>query len=227
MNAHVALIEDDLNLARVVEIELQHEGYHVSVAHDGTSGLALVQNAQPDLLILDWILPTLAGIEVCQRLRSAGSKIPIIMLTAKDEIADRVAGLDAGADDYIVKPFEVEELLARVRAYLRRISYGGSGVLQFADLCLNPGTHEVFRGPRPIELPAKEFKLLEYLMIHPRQIVSRGQLFDYVWGDGFTGNSNVLEVYIRQLRLKLEANHERRLIYTVRNMGYVLQDQPF
>jgi DNA-binding response OmpR family regulator len=225
MTAYIALIEDDKKLARFVESELKQEGYHVSVANDGISGLTLVKSTQPDLLLLDWILPELPGIEICRRLRISGNQAPIIILTAKDQIIDRVAGLDAGADDYVVKPFEIAELLARIRAYLRRADSQQSQVLQFADLSLNAGTHEVYRGTRQVELPAKEFRLLEYLMSHPQQIVTRGQLYDYVWGDDFTGNSNVLEVYIRQLRLKLEANQERRLIYTVRNIGYVLRNE--
>jgi two-component system OmpR family response regulator len=170
------------------------------------------------------MLPGISGLEICRRLRLTGDKVPIILLTAKDDISDRVSGLDAGADDYIVKPFSLEELLARVRAHLRRTQEENSDLVQFSDLRLNRSTREVTRNDRAIELTAKEFELLEYLMSHPRQVLTRDQILERVWGYDFMGDSNIIEVYVRYLRLKLEAQEEKRLIQTVRGVGYVLRD---
>lgn len=224
MAAHILLVEDEVKLARFVELELTSEGYRVSVAHDGLSGLTMAREESPDLLILDWLLPGMTGVEICRRLRATGNKAPVIFLTAKDEISDRIEGLDAGADDYVVKPFSIEELLARVRAHLRRIQEPNADMLQFDDLTLNRKTREVFRGQRAIELTAKEFDLLEYLMTNPRQVLTRDQILEKVWGYDFMGDSNIIEVYIRYLRLKLEENNEKRVIHTVRSVGYVLRD---
>ncbi len=170
------------------------------------------------------MLPGISGLELCRRLRATGDKVPTILLTAKDDVSDRVAGLDAGADDYVVKPFSVEELLARVRAHLRRYQEPNLDLLQFEDLSLNRTTREIYRGDRLIELTAKEFDLLEYLISHPRQVLRRDRILETVWGYDFMGDSNIIEVYIRYLRLKLEANNEKRLIQTVRGVGYVLRD---
>ena len=224
ITAHILLIEDEIKLARFIELELNSEGYRITVAHDGMAGLTLARESSPDLVILDWMLPGLTGVEVCRRLRTTGNKVPVIMLTARDEIQDRVAGLNAGADDYVVKPFSIEELLARVRAHLRRQQEDDQDVLQFADLSLNRRTREVFRGQRAIELTVKEFDLLEYLLSHPRQDYARDQILEHVWGYDFIGDSNIIEVYIRYLRLKLEENNEKRLIQTVRGVGYVLRE---
>lgn len=224
MTVHVLLVEDDANLARFVELELSYEGYRVSVMHNGLAGLTAARESHPDLIVLDWMLPGLSGVEICRRLRSTGNQTPVILLTAKDEVRDRVAGLDAGADDYVVKPFSIEELLARVRAHLRRTQEADSNTLQFEDLSLNRQTREVYRGERAVELTAKEFDLLEYLLIHPRQVVTRDRILEQVWGYDFMGDSNIIEVYIRYLRLKLEANNEKRLLQTVRGVGYVLRD---
>ncbi len=223
MTIHILLVEDEAKLARFVELELSYEGYQVTVANDGLSGLVAARESHPDLVILDWMLPGLSGLEICRRLRSTGDQVPIILLTAKDEVSDRVAGLDAGADDYVVKPFSVEELLARVRAHLRRTQEIDTDILQFEDLKLNRRTREVFRSDRAIELTAKEFDLLEYLLTHPRQVITRDRILEVVWGYDFMGDSNIIEVYIRYLRLKLEANNEKRLIQTVRGVGYVLR----
>jgi DNA-binding response OmpR family regulator len=223
MTAHILVVEDETKLARFVELELSYEGYRVSVMHDGLAGLTAARDSHPDLIVLDWMLPGLSGLEICRRLRATGDKVPIVLLTAKDEVSDRVAGLDAGADDYVVKPFSVEELLARVRAHLRRTQEEDSDVLQFADLSLNRRTREVYRGERLIELTAKEFDLLEYLLVNPRQVLARDRILEQVWGYNFMGDSNIIEVYIRYLRLKLEANNEKRLIQTVRGVGYVLR----
>ncbi|MBD2122541.1 response regulator transcription factor [Trichocoleus sp. FACHB-262] len=222
--AHILVVEDEVKLARFIELELSYEGYQVSLAHDGFVGLTTARDAKPDLIILDWMLPGLSGLEVCRRLRTTGDKVPVVLLTAKDEVSDRVAGLDAGADDYVVKPFSIEELLARVRAHLRRVQETEPEVLQFTDLSLNRQTREVFRGDRAIELTAKEFDLLDFLMVHPRQVITRDRILEQVWGYDFMGDSNIIEVYIRYLRLKLEANQEKRLIQTVRGVGYVLRD---
>ncbi|KAF3885087.1 MULTISPECIES: response regulator transcription factor [Nostocales] len=224
MTAHILLVEDEVKLARFVELELNSEGYKVSVAHDGITGLTLARESSPDLAILDWMLPGLSGLELCRRLRATGNKVPVILLTAKDEVSDRVAGLDAGADDYVVKPFSIEELLARIRAHLRRTQETEEEWLQFEDLKLNRTTREVFRGNRAIELTAKEFDLLEYLLSHPRQVFTRDLILEKVWGYDFMGDSNIIEVYVRYLRLKLEENNEKRLIHTVRGVGYALRE---
>ncbi|MCY7322168.1 MAG: response regulator transcription factor [Phormidesmis sp. CAN_BIN36] len=231
MTAHILLVEDEVKLARFVELELNSEGYRVSVAHDGMAGLAIARESEPDLVLLDWMLPGLTGVELCRRLRATGSKVPVILLTARDEVGDRVTGLDAGADDYVVKPFSIEELLARIRAHLRRTQEPDVDRLQFEDLSLNRRTREVIRGQsaealhpeRAIELTAKEFDLLEYLLTHPRQVFTRDQILEQVWGYDFMGDSNIIEVYVRYLRLKLEENGEKRLVHTVRGVGYTLR----
>lgn len=224
MTFHILVVEDEAKLARFIELELTYEGYQVSVANDGFSGLTALRETNPDLVILDWMLPGINGLEICRRLRSTNNKVPAILLTAKDEVSDRVSGLDAGADDYVVKPFSIEELLARVRAHLRRTHQEDPEILQFSELTLNRRSREVTRGDRQIELTAKEFDLLEYLISHPRQVLTRDRILEQVWGYDFMGDSNIIEVYIRYLRLKLEANNEKRLIHTMRGVGYVLKD---
>lgn len=224
MAFNILVVEDEAKLAQFIELELKYEGYSVSVASDGLAGLAAARETQPDLIVLDWMLPGMSGPEICRRLRATGDKVPVILLTAKDEVGDRVAGLDAGADDYVVKPFSVEELLARVRAHLRRNQEEDPDRLEFGDLSLNRSTREVYRGNRAIELTAKEFDLLEYLLAHPRQVLTRDQILERVWGYDFMGDSNIIEVYVRYLRLKLEAEGEKRLVQTVRGVGYVLRE---
>jgi len=224
MKPHIVVVEDEEKLARFIELELGYEDYQITVAHDGLTGLTTIRDTDPDLVILDWLMPGMTGLEVCRRLRTTGSQVPVILLTAKDEISDRVAGLDAGADDYLVKPFSIEELLARIRAHLRRTLETDSDVLQFEDLKLDRKTREVFRGSRSIDLTAKEFDLLEYLISYPRQVMTRDRILEEVWGYDFMGDSNIIEVYIRYLRLKLEAEGESRLIQTVRGVGYVLRE---
>ncbi|MBF2036840.1 MAG: response regulator transcription factor [Leptolyngbyaceae cyanobacterium T60_A2020_046] len=224
MTPKILLVEDEEKLAQFIQMELGYEGYEVTVTHDGLSGLMAARDREPDLILLDWMMPGLSGIEVCRRLRSTGVSVPVILLTAKDDISDRVTGLDAGADDYVVKPFSIEELLARVRAHLRRNQPQEVDGLQFQDLTLNRKTREVMRGDRSIELTAKEFDLLDYLMSHPRQVLTRDRILEEVWGYDFMGDSNIIEVYVRYLRLKLEAEGETRLIQTVRGVGYVLKD---
>jgi DNA-binding response OmpR family regulator len=224
MTAHILLVEDEVKLARFIELELGSEGYRVSVAHDGMTGLSSIRETSPDLAILDWMLPGLTGVELCRRMRSTGINIPVILLTAKDEVGDRVIGLDAGADDYLVKPFSIEELLARIRAHLRRTQETDTDLLQFEDLSLNRRTREVHRGQRSIDLTAKEFDLLQYLMSHPRQVFTRDQILENIWGYDFLGDSNIIEVYVRYLRLKLEQESEKRLIHTARGVGYSLRE---
>ncbi len=221
--AHILVVEDEEKLAKFVQLELGYEGYKVTVANDGLSGLMAARDAEPDLVLLDWMMPGLSGVEVCRRLRATGATMPVILLTAKDGIEDRVAGLDAGADDYVVKPFSIEELLARVRAHLRRNQPDDPEVFQFDDLTLSRKTREVKRGDRLIELTAKEFDLLDYLISHPKQVLTRDRILEEVWGYDFMGDSNIIEVYIRYLRLKLEAENEGRLIQTVRGVGYVMR----
>lgn len=225
MSARILLIEDESKLAKFVELELCYEGYAVSVTHDGLSGLMAARDMDPHLIILDWMMPGLSGVEICRRLRQTGVQVPIILLTAKDEVSDRVEGLDAGADDYVVKPFSIEELLARVRAHLRRSDPPEAELLLFDDLSLNRKSRQVTRGQRNIELTAKEYDLLEFLLAHARQVLTRDRILEEVWGYDFMGDSNIIEVYIRYLRLKLEAASEKRLIHTVRGVGYVLRDE--
>lgn len=223
MKERILIIEDDEAIVRVLRRSLAYEGYTVDAANDGESGLALARDAHPDLVILDWMLPGMDGLEVCQRLRGGGN-IPILMLTAKDTVQDRVHGLDAGADDYMVKPFQLDELLARVRALLRRTQPERIPVLSFSDMSLDTSTRLAMRKGRAISLTAKEYDLLELFLRHPRQVLTREMIFDRVWGYDFGGESNVLDVYIRYLRQKLELEGETRLIHTVRGVGYVLRE---
>jgi two-component system, OmpR family, response regulator MprA len=221
----ILLIEDEARIAQFVERGLIYEGYRVSVARDGHTGLMIARDNPPDLVILDWMLPGLDGLEVCRRLRAA-SEVPILMLTAKDDVKDRVTGLDAGADDYLVKPFSVDELMARVRALFRRSTPNSRPeILRFADLTLDTGTHRAYRGERPIDLTAKEYELLELFMRNPRQVLTRDVIFDRVWGYDFGGESNIIEVYVRYLRQKTEIEGMARLIHTVRGVGYVLREE--
>lgn len=226
MNERILIIEDDPAILKMLQRGLSFEGYTIEIATDGNSGLAEAREYKPDLVVLDWMLPGMDGLEVCNRLR-LGSKVPILMLTAKDTVQDRIQGLDAGADDYMVKPFNLDELIARVRALLRRAQPERVPVLTFADLSLNTSTREITRGNRLIQLTAKEHELLELFLRHPRQVLTRDVIFDRVWGYDFGGESNVLEVYIRYLRQKLEDNEKLpRLIHTVRSVGYVLRENP-
>lgn len=224
MSDRILVVEDDPKLAKFIEIELSIEGYQVTVATNGLDGLMMVRDTEPDLVILDWMLPGISGLDLCLRLRSTGVQAPIIMLTARDEVPDRVTGLNAGADDYVTKPFSMEELLARVKVRLRRTQPDAPDALQFEDLILNRLTREVYRGKQLIELTAKEFDLLEFLLRTPRQVISRDRILEKVWGYDFMGESNIIEVYIRALRIKLEASNPKRLLHTVRGVGYVLRE---
>lgn len=223
MSARILIIEDDEAILKFLRRGLAYEGYQVDTATDGNSGLTKARNNPPDLVILDLMLPGIDGLEVCRRLRAGGS-IPILILTAKDSLNDRIQGLDLGADDYMVKPFNLDELLARIRALLRRAQPSRPQVLRFADLSLDTGTRLASRGDRVIALTAKEYELLELFLRNPRQVLTRDKIFDRVWGYDFGGESNIIEVYVRYLRQKLEDNGEVRLIHTVRGMGYVLRE---
>jgi two-component system response regulator MprA len=221
----ILVIEDEERIADFLRRGLTFEGYSVLVAADGPTGLKIARDQPPDVVILDWMLPGMDGLEVCRRLRAATS-IPILMLTAKDTVPDRVTGLDAGADDYLVKPFSFDELLARLRALLRRSKPAeATEAVTFADLSLDPAAREVMRGGRRLSLTAKEFDLLELFVRHPRQVLTREVIYDRIWGYDFGGESNIIEVYIRYLRQKTEAGGEPRLIQTVRGVGYVLREE--
>jgi two-component system response regulator MprA len=224
MRERILVIEDDERILQFLNRGLTYEGYRVDTAEDGQDGLIAARDNPPDLVVLDWMLPGLDGLEVCQRLRAA-SKVPILMLTAKDSVADRVDGLDAGADDYLVKPFDFEELLARIRALLRRTKVEETEVLTYADLRLDTGTHQAFRGSHSIDLTAKEYELLELFLRHPRQVLTREVIYDRVWNYDFGGESNIIEVYVRYIRQKTESKGEPRLIHTVRGVGYVLREE--
>ncbi len=221
--ARVLVVEDDQDIAQVLQRSLRLEGYEVKVAGDGVDALDQFHAFLPDLLVLDLGLPRLDGIEVAKRLRTDGEDVPILMLTARDALESRVEGLDTGADDDLVKPFERQELLARLRALLRRRPPRGMAPLSVGDLSLNPDTHEVFRGERRIELTQREFELLEYLMRNERLVISRQRLLDEVWGYDPFSITNTIEVFVSNLRRKLEADGEPRLLHTVRGAGYVLR----
>lgn len=223
MSARILIIEDDEAILSFLRRGLVHDGYVVDTATDGQSGLILARESPPDLVVLDWMLPGLDGLEVCRRL-TQGGHIPILMLTAKDTVSDRIQGLDAGADDYMVKPFDLEELLARIRALLRRTRPNRPQKFEFANLTLDTGTRQATRNDNVIDLTAKEYELLELFMRHPRQVLTRELIYDEVWGYDFGGESNIIEVYVRYLRQKLEEGGQTRLIHTVRGMGYVLRE---
>ncbi|MGJ3245499.1 MAG: response regulator transcription factor [Elainellaceae cyanobacterium] len=220
----ILLIGNEDNFSKTLVQELGCEGYPVAVAYGDIDGLVKFHRVHPSLIILDWFRHGFSSLDFCQRLRAAGRAIPLILLTPDDRVSDRIAGLDAGADDCISRPFSLEELLARVRARLRRSYTDNADILCFEDLMLNRKTREVLRNGQQIDLTAKEFDLLEYLLINRRHVVSREQILEKVWGYDFMGDSNVIEVYIRYLRLKLEAYSSSRLIHTVRCVGYVLRE---
>ncbi len=227
MRETILVIEDEERILHFLKRGLEHEGYQVITAVDGSKGMEIALSDTPDLVILDWMLPEyepgLDGLEVCRRLRE-DSEVPILMLTAKDSVPDRVRGLDAGADDYLVKPFALNELLARVRALIRRVKTELPTLLEFSNLKLDTGTHQAYRGDRRFELTAKEYELLELFLRHPRQVLTRDVIYDRVWGYDFGGESNIIEVYVRYLRQKTELSGEPRIIHTVRGVGYVLRE---
>jgi two-component system, OmpR family, response regulator MprA len=223
----VLVVDDEPSVREALERVLRLDGFDVELAEDGVQAVRQVAAQPPDAVVLDVLMPRLDGLEVCRRLRDTGDRTPVLMLTARDAVGDRVAGLEAGADDYLVKPFALEELLARLRALLRRTGWEGERqLLRFDDLVLDPIAHEVRRGSRLIELTRTEFLLLELFMHHPRQVLTRSVIFDRVWGYDFGPSSNSLEVYVGYLRRKTEAAGEPRLLHTVRGVGYVLRTRP-
>ncbi|HRQ36458.1 MAG TPA: response regulator transcription factor [Chloroflexota bacterium] len=224
MTTRILVVEDEERIRQFLQRGLTYEGYRVDTAVDGPTGLELARENPPDLVLLDIMLPGMDGLEVCRRLRAV-SEVPILMLTAKETIEDRVVGLDAGADDYLVKPFAFDELMARVRALLRRTAPAQPQVFRFADLELDTGTRQGRRGGRIFDLTAKEYELLELFMRNPRQVLTRDLIFDRVWNYDFGGESNIIEVYVRYLRQKTEEGGQSRLIHTVRGIGYVLREE--
>jgi two-component system, OmpR family, response regulator MprA len=221
----ILVVDDERAVRESLRRALELEGYEIELAEDGSEALERLEGGlQPDALILDVLMPRVDGLEVCRRLRRAGSRVPVLMLTARDAIENRVAGLDAGADDYVTKPFALEELLARVRALLRRTTDGAGETLRFADLELDPGTREVRRGGELIELTRTEFSLLELFLRNPRQVLTRSIIFERVWGYDFGYGSNSLDVYVGYLRRKTEVGGRPRLIHTVRGVGYALRE---
>jgi two-component system response regulator MprA len=222
----ILVVDDERAVRESLRRALELEGYEIELAENGEEALAALEDGEePDAMILDVLMPGVDGLEVCRQLRRSGSRLPVLMLTARVEVENRVAGLDAGADDYVTKPFALEELLARVRALLRRTQEGGTEKLGFADLELDPGTREVRRGGEPIDLTRTEFSLLELFMRNPRQVLTRSVIFERVWGYDFGFGSNSLDVYIGYLRRKTEAGGKPRLIQTVRGVGYALREQ--
>jgi two-component system response regulator MprA len=221
----ILVVDDDRRLAASIRRALAYEGHRVTLAEDGPSALKAARDSVPDLVVLDVMLPGMDGIEVCRRLRAGSDGLPILMLTARDSIGDRVTGLDSGADDYLVKPFAYEELVARVRALLRRASPTRVEMLGFADVAMDVGAHEVRRGDRALDLSALEFSLLEHFLRHPRLVLSREALLDAVWGMDTDTASNVVDVYVGYLRRELEGAAEPRVLQTVRGVGYVLRER--
>ncbi len=229
MPVRILVVDDDRAVRESLRRSLSFNGYNVLLAEDGVEALDVITNDRPDAVILDVMMPRLDGLEVCRRLRSAGDDLPVLVLTARDSVSERVAGLDAGADDYLPKPFALEELLARMRALLRRTTAddgGDSAAMTFADLTLDPVTRDVTRGDRHISLTRTEFALLEMLIANPRRVLTRSRILEEVWGFDFPTSGNALEVYVGYLRRKTEAEGEPRLIHTVRGVGYVLRETP-
>jgi two-component system, OmpR family, response regulator MprA len=223
---NLLVVDDDFAIRESLDRSLRANGYDVQLAKDGTEALQAIDDRAFDAVVLDVLMPGRSGIDVCRSLRAAGNRVPILILTARDTVPERVAGLEAGADDYLVKPFALEELIARLRALLRRTTTEGSDpVLRFADLSLDRRSLEVKRGTRRIELPRMQLLLLELFMLNPRQVLPRALVYERVWGYDFGGTSNSLDVHLSQLRHKLEDSGEPRLIHTVRSMGYILREQ--
>jgi two-component system response regulator MprA len=224
MKAHLLVVDDDPRITNLLRRIFAYEGYSVAIAASGDEALRRTLERAPDLVILDILLPGIDGLEVTQRLRAAGDNVPVLLLTARDAVADRVKGFDIGADDYVVKPFAPEELLARVKALLRRNQSERHEILRYADVELDTGTRVAHRGAREIELSPTEYELLALFLRRPRQVLTRDIIMDRVWGLDFEGSSNVLEVYVGYLRTKLEAGGEPRLIHTIRSIGYVFKE---
>ncbi|RYL92454.1 response regulator transcription factor [Sporolactobacillus sp. Y61] len=226
MNKHILIVEDEEKIARVIQLELEHEGYSVEKVKTGERALEEFQNGGWDLILLDVMIPQLNGMEVLRRIRAKDKRLPVILVTARDSVIDKVSGLDQGANDYITKPFVIEELLARIRACLRTLhtNQEEDEILKVSDLTLNPSTREVLRGDQSVELTPREFDLLLFLIRHHRQVLNREQILQHVWGYAYYGDTNVVDVYIRYLRKKVDAGFDAPLIHTVRGIGYVLKE---
>lgn len=223
---HILIVEDEEKIARVLQLELEYEGYSVTIKHNGTEGLDAAAEGGYSLVLLDVMLPGLSGLEVLRRLRKTDSQTPVILLTARDSIPDKVTGLDIGANDYVTKPFEIEELLARIRAALRQNGTKTEDIgtfLTYDDLRVNEKTREVRRGDKEVELTPREFDLLVYMLKHPQQVLTREQILSSVWGYDYIGDTNVVDVYIRYIRKKLDYPYEKKLIHTIRGVGYAIK----
>ncbi|PAY13620.1 response regulator transcription factor [Bacillus sp. 7705b] len=223
---HILIVEDEEKIARVLQLELEYEGYSVTIKHNGSEGLNAATEGSYSLLLLDVMLPGLSGLEVLRRLRKTDQETPVILLTARDSVPDKVTGLDIGANDYITKPFEIEELLARIRAALRQTGSKTEDIgtfLTYDDLQVNEKTREVRRGDKEVELTPREFDLLVYMLKHPQQVLTREQILSSVWGFDYIGDTNVVDVYIRYIRKKLDYPYEKQLIHTVRGVGYTIK----
>lgn len=223
---HILIVEDEEKIARVLQLELEYEGYSVTIKHNGTEGLDAAAKGGHSLVLLDVMLPGLSGLEVLRRLRKTDQQTPVILLTARDSIPDKVTGLDIGANDYITKPFEIEELLARIRAALRQNGTKTEDIgtfLTYDDLRVNEKTREVRRGDKEVELTPREFDLLVYMLKHPQQVLTREQILSSVWGFDYIGDTNVVDVYIRYIRKKLDYPYEKQLIHTIRGVGYAIK----
>ncbi|MCR6597178.1 response regulator transcription factor [Bacillus halotolerans] len=223
---HILIVEDEEKIARVLQLELEYEGYSVTIKHNGSEGLNAATEGSYALLLLDVMLPGLSGLEVLRRLRKTDQETPVILLTARDSVPDKVTGLDIGANDYVTKPFEIEELLARIRAALRQTGSKTEDIgtfLTYDDLQVNEKTREVRRGDKEVELTPREFDLLVYMLKHPQQVLTREQILSSVWGFDYIGDTNVVDVYIRYIRKKLDYPYEKQLIHTVRGVGYTIK----
>ncbi|MEM9213339.1 MAG: response regulator transcription factor [Cyanobacteria bacterium P01_F01_bin.150] len=224
MGQSILVIEDEITIANLLKLELRAEGYDVTTAYDGFAGLETARTHSFDLILLDWMLPGVTGVEICQRIRKTDQAIPIVFLTSQAEVSDRIAGLDAGADDYVTKPFSMDELLARVRCNLRRTNaVEASEILEYNDLKLDRYRRLAYRDRHEIELTTKEFNLLEYFLLHPEKVVSRQTILEQVWQWGHGNDDSVVEIYVRRLRKKLESSQQERILQTVRGVGYVLR----
>ena len=225
-NVHILIVEDELRIARFLQIEMEHEGFRVTTEENGAKAFELIKSENYDLILLDLMLPGMDGMTICQRVREF-SQVPIIMLTARDDVEDKVNGLDIGADDYMTKPFAIQELFARVRNVLRKSKGNGqmnSDVYKVGDLVLYPRTYEVEAAGEPVQLTRREYDLLEFLMRNKRTVLTRDQILEQVWGYDYTGDTNVVDVYIRYLRAKLDDRFQKKYIHTVRGVGYVIRD---
>ncbi|MEC0582664.1 two-component system response regulator YkoG [Bacillus spizizenii] len=223
---HILIVEDEEKIARVLQLELEYEGYNVTIKYNGTEGLNAAAEGRYSLVLLDVMLPGLSGLEVLRRLRKTDQQTPVILLTARDSIPDKVTGLDIGANDYVTKPFEIEELLARIRVVLRQNGTKTEDIdtfLTYDDLRVNEKTREVRRGDKEVELTPREFDLLVYMLKHPQQVLTREQILNSVWGFDYIGDTNVVDVYIRYIRKKLDYPYEKQLIHTVRGVGYAIK----